>query len=133
MSSALDASGSWELPEELRMLRDTLRRFMAEEVRPAEDKLPHDAYTLEPGPLKALQARARDVGLWLFETPAEHGGAGLSLLGQCGACGGDGGRCIARARECDACGHGGGGCAHGVLSARGIRLRRACSGLLHTP
>ena len=83
MSSALDASGSWELPEELRMLRDTLRRFMAEEVRPAEDKLPHDAYTLEPGPLKALQARARDVGLWLFETPAEHGGAGLSLLGQC--------------------------------------------------
>lgn len=82
-TSELDASGSWELPEELRMLRDTLRRFMAKEVRPAEDKLAHDAYTLEPEPLKALQAKARDVGLWLFETPAKHGGAGLSLLGQC--------------------------------------------------
>jgi len=82
-STTLDASGSWELPEELRMLRETVRRFMAEEVRPAEDKLPHDAYTLEPGPLKALQAKARALGLWCFETPAEHGGAGLSLLGQC--------------------------------------------------
>jgi acyl-CoA dehydrogenase len=83
MSSHVNSAGSWELPEELRMMRDTLRRFMAEEVRPAEDRLPHDAYTLEPEPLKALQAKARSVGLWLFETPAEHGGAGLSLLGQC--------------------------------------------------
>ena len=83
MSNGLDAGGSWELPQELRMLRDTIRRFMAEEVRPAEDKLPHDAYTLEPAPLAALQAKARALGLWLFETPAEHGGAGLSLLGQC--------------------------------------------------
>ena len=78
-----DSSGSWELPEELRMLRDTIRRFMAEEVKPVEDKLPHDAYTLEPAPLKALQKKARDIGLWCLETPSEHGGAGLSLLGQC--------------------------------------------------
>ena len=78
-----DNTGSWELPEELRMFRDTIRRFMAEEVKPAEDKLPHDAYTLEPEPLRALQKKARDLGLWCLETPAEHGGAGLSLLGQC--------------------------------------------------
>ena len=83
MSSHHDASGSWELPEELRMLRDTIRRFMAEEVRPAEDKLPHDAYTFEDEQRKAIQAKARALGLWCFETPAEHGGAGLSLLGQC--------------------------------------------------
>ena len=78
-----DASGSWELPEELRMLRDTIRRFMEEEVKPAEDKLPHDAYTLEPEPLKVLQTKARGLGLWCLETPSEYGGAGLSLLGQC--------------------------------------------------
>ena len=83
MSTQHDASGSWELPEELRMLRDSVRRFMAEEVRPAEAKLPHDAYTLEPEPLRVLQQKARANGMWLFETPAEHGGAGLSLLGQC--------------------------------------------------
>jgi acyl-CoA dehydrogenase len=82
-SDRLDASGSWELPEELRMLRDTIRRFMAEVVRPAEDKLPHDAYTFEDEQRKLIQAQARELGLWCFETPAEHGGAGLSLLGQC--------------------------------------------------
>ena len=79
----MESSGSWELPEDLRMFRDTVRRFMAEEVKPVEDKLPHDAYTLEPEPLKALQRKARDLGLLCLETPAEHGGAGLSLLGQC--------------------------------------------------
>ena len=78
-----DSTGSWELPEELRMLRDTIRRFMDEEVKPVEDKLPHDAYTVEPKALKALQKKARDLGLWCLETPSEHGGAGLSLLGQC--------------------------------------------------
>lgn len=82
MSIGMEAGG-WEMPQELRMLRDTIRRFMAEEVRPVEDKLPHDAYTPEPETLRALQAKARSLGLWLFETPAEHGGAGLSLLGQC--------------------------------------------------
>ena len=76
-------AGSWELPEDLRMLRDTIRRFMQEEVKPLEDKLPHDAYTPEPADLLALQKKARAIGLWCFETPAEHGGAGLSLLGQC--------------------------------------------------
>ncbi len=76
-------SGSWELPEDLRMLRDTIRRFMQEEVKPLEDKLPHDAYTFEEPDRLAIQAKARSLGLWCFETPADHGGAGLSLLGQC--------------------------------------------------
>ena len=39
---------SWELPEELRQIQDIVARFMAAEVKPAEDKLPHDAY--EPLP-----------------------------------------------------------------------------------
>jgi acyl-CoA dehydrogenase len=78
-----DATGSWELPEEHRMLRDTIRRFMQEEVKPLEDTLPYDCYTPEPAQLSAIQKKARDLGLWLFETPAEHGGPGLNLLGQC--------------------------------------------------
>lgn len=78
-----DSTGAWELPQEYRMLQDTIRRFMKEEVKPVEDKLPHDAYTPEPAELKALQMKARGLGLWLFETPADHGGAGLNLLGQC--------------------------------------------------
>src|SRR5687768_2486473 len=73
---------SWELPEELRQIQDTVARFMATEVKPAEDKLPHDAYELPPEVLGPLQAKARQIGLWCVRSPAEYGGAGLNLLGQ---------------------------------------------------
>jgi acyl-CoA dehydrogenase len=76
------ADGAWELPEELRMLQQTVRRFMQQEVIPEEDKLPHDATEMPPEVLKRLQAKARAAGLWQMQTPAEWGGAGLSLLGQ---------------------------------------------------
>lgn len=76
------ALGSWELPHELVLLQQTARRFMRQEVRPAEEKLPHDATKLPDGVLKPLQAKARALGLWQIESPAEWGGAGLNLLGQ---------------------------------------------------
>lgn len=80
---AMNPLGSWELPEELRMLRDTVRRFMEKEVKPAEANEPHDSYELPPEKLKPLQAKAKSLGLWCVQTPAEYGGAGLNLLGQC--------------------------------------------------
>jgi acyl-CoA dehydrogenase len=76
------AADSWELPEELRMIRDTVRRFMQQEVKPAEDQLEHDAYELPKATLYELQKKARALGLWCLRTPQEFGGAGLSLLGQ---------------------------------------------------
>ena len=74
--------GAWELPEELRMLRDTVRRFMTDEVKPIEDSLPHDAAGFPPELLLPLQAKARALGLWSLATPTEFGGAGLGVLGQ---------------------------------------------------
>jgi len=81
-SSSRADTGAWELPEELQMLRDTVRRFMAEEVRPIEDKLEHDAAGLPPEKLIPLQKKAQAVGLWALNTPKKFGGAGLSTLGQ---------------------------------------------------
>src|ERR1700759_1904225 len=75
-------SGAWELPEELVMLRDTVRRFMAAQVHPIEEKLPHDTVGLPREQLVELQAKARELGLWSLQTPEEYGGAGLSGLGQ---------------------------------------------------
>ena len=75
--------GSWEMPQEMVMLRDTARRFMLEKVIPEEDKVEHDAFTLPQAVLSRLQAEAREVGLWNVQTPAEFGGAGLNILGQC--------------------------------------------------
>jgi acyl-CoA dehydrogenase len=75
-------TGAWELPEELVMLRDTVRRFMDAHVHPVEEKLDHDTAGLPREELVELQAKAREVGLWALQTPEEYGGAGLGVLGQ---------------------------------------------------
>jgi acyl-CoA dehydrogenase len=75
-------SGAWELPEELVLLRETVRRFMAAYVHPIEDMLPHDSIGLPREQFVELQAKARELGLWALQTPEEFGGAGLSVLGQ---------------------------------------------------
>jgi acyl-CoA dehydrogenase len=74
---------SMDLPTEYRLLRETVRRFIEQEVKPIEEQLEHDANALPPGRLGALQRRARELGLWCVQSPASYGGAGLDLLGQC--------------------------------------------------
>jgi acyl-CoA dehydrogenase len=75
-------TGAWELPEELVLLRDTVRRFMDAHVHPVEEKLDHDTVGLPREELVELQAKARELGLWALQTPEEYGGAGLGVLGQ---------------------------------------------------
>lgn len=81
MSDALPL-GAWELPEELVLLRDTVARFMREEVRPIEEKQLHDCYELPAAELAGLQQKAKALGLWCLSSPAAHGGGGLGLLAQ---------------------------------------------------
>lgn len=76
------AYGSWELPEELQRLQATIARFMRNEVKPIEERVEHDAYSLPEEALAKLQKKARAAGLWCFRTSEQYGGAGLSLLGQ---------------------------------------------------
>src|SRR5690606_27905081 len=73
---------AWQMPEHLSLLRDTVRRFMTDVVRPIEEKQPHDCFALPAPDLDALQARARELGLWCLASPAAYGGGGLSLFGQ---------------------------------------------------
>ena len=79
----MDTNGSWELPEDLRALQDTVRRFMQHDVKPIEDRLPHDATTVPAEALVDLRTKAKALGLWCVQTPVEYGGAGLNVLGQC--------------------------------------------------
>jgi acyl-CoA dehydrogenase len=70
---------SFTLPEELQMLRDNLRRYVDAEM------IPHEMETMEDGELKPewrdkFQAGMKKLGLWMMDTPEEHGGAGLTLL-----------------------------------------------------
>jgi acyl-CoA dehydrogenase len=78
----MQADGAWELPEELRQLQETVRRFMVSEVKPVEDQLDHDAFSVPERLLRPLQAKAKQLGLWCLRTSEDHGGAGLNLLGQ---------------------------------------------------
>jgi acyl-CoA dehydrogenase len=74
--------GAWQLPEELRLIQENAQRFMASEVWPLEEKLPHDATEMPREMLAPLQDKARRMGLWCYRTPEEYGGGGLNLLGQ---------------------------------------------------
>ena len=62
------------------LLRDQIRRFMREEVKPIEDKLPHDAITCAPADLARLRGIAETMGLTRLTTPEEYGGNALSAL-----------------------------------------------------
>jgi len=72
----------WPLTEELIQIRETTRRFMVNDVKPAEEKVEHDAVSLPDDLLKPLQKKAKDLGIWCIRSPEKYGGAGLSLLGQ---------------------------------------------------
>ena len=72
----------FDLPPELLLLRDQIRRFMREEVKPIEDKLPHDATGCAPADLARLRGLAGEMGLTRLTVPEEHGGNPLSALGR---------------------------------------------------
>ena len=52
----------YEIPDELRMLRDVVGEFVAREIRPVESALPGDARELPSDARAALQAKARAAG-----------------------------------------------------------------------
>jgi len=70
----------FELPTEIRILRDTLRRFVDDELIPIEMQS-MDGPDLKPDIRKRLETKTRELGLWLLEVPADLGGQDLSLLG----------------------------------------------------
>jgi len=75
----------FDLPEETRMLRDTVRRFVDSELMPLERSLPDrpNSNALPDDVRVPLEAKIRDLGLWAMDAPEEIGGAGLGLLDQC--------------------------------------------------
>jgi acyl-CoA dehydrogenase len=71
----------FRLPEELQMLKDTVRKFVDNELIPIE------MHSQEKGELKPeirarLEKKTKDMGLWMFDVPEEYGGAGLGSLAQ---------------------------------------------------
>src|SRR5215510_12730982 len=69
----------FELPEDIRLLRDTVRKFVDRELIPIEmDSM--DGPDLKPEVQKSLEAKARELGLWQLDTPAEFACLGFEGL-----------------------------------------------------
>jgi acyl-CoA dehydrogenase len=71
----------FELPEEMRLLQATVRRFVDSELIPLEGKS-MDGSELKPEIKTKLIARCKELGLWQIDVPEEMGGQGLGLLGR---------------------------------------------------
>lgn len=69
----------FNLPEELQMLKDNLRRFVDTELIPIERET-NDGIDFLPGVKEKLEDKAKALGLWLFDVPEEYGGLGLGAL-----------------------------------------------------
>ncbi|MCY4094954.1 MAG: acyl-CoA/acyl-ACP dehydrogenase [Gammaproteobacteria bacterium] len=66
--------------EELDLLRDQIRRFMRDFVKPIEDKLPYNATGCAREDRALLKAKAEEMGLTRLSVPAEYGGNPVSAL-----------------------------------------------------
>ena len=74
----------FELPGEVKLLKEIAQRFVDEELIPKENEYrPEGEEGMPEEILKPLQKKAKDLGLWLLEVPEEYGGAGLELLPRC--------------------------------------------------
>jgi len=74
----------FNLPDEIQILRETVRRFVDRELIPLERQYRHDSEGPMPEHLLApLQEKTRAMGLWMLDVPQEYGGVGLGLLPRC--------------------------------------------------
>jgi len=69
----------FDLPEDLRLLQQTVRRFVDKELIPLEGQSLVGA-DLKPEIEQHLIRRCKDIGLWQVDVPVEYGGQGLGLL-----------------------------------------------------
>jgi (R)-benzylsuccinyl-CoA dehydrogenase len=78
----------FELPEELRMLRDTVARFVREELLPLEATVIRreaergltDNPLIPPEAEERLTAKAKEIGLYGIDVPEEYGGQNMGML-----------------------------------------------------
>jgi len=81
----------FELPEDVVQVRDSVRRFVREELLPLErtvirreaERGLEDTPIVPPDVAAALDAKAQALGLWGIDVPAQFGGQDLGALVKC--------------------------------------------------
>jgi acyl-CoA dehydrogenase len=66
--------------EEQRLITDTVRRFVREEIEPLEADLDPDGSALEPEDQDRLVAMVKEMGFYGLDIPEEYGGPGIDIV-----------------------------------------------------
>ncbi len=69
----------FELPEELRILKDAVRRMVDDHLIPVERES-CEGVKLKPEYREKFEKLAKDLGIWKMDVPEEYGGLGMGLL-----------------------------------------------------
>src|SRR3990172_3326563 len=69
-----------EPSEEQRLIVDTTRRFVRDQIVPLEADLDPDAGELEPGDQARLVAMVKGMGFYGLDIPEEYGGPGIDII-----------------------------------------------------
>lgn len=69
----------FSLNDEQKMMIDTIRRFIAEDLKPLENEVEEKGY-LDPEQAATIHAKGKELGLYALNMPAELGGGGLSNM-----------------------------------------------------
>src|SRR3984893_8355343 len=79
MDAHTDAAMNFELPAELRLLKEQVRRFVDAEMIPVEIRS-RVGDGMDPAIKASLEEKAKALGLAGYDVPVEYGGQGLGLL-----------------------------------------------------
>jgi acyl-CoA dehydrogenase len=69
---------NFEIPENLRIMQETIRRFVKQELEPISQKVEDENHIPEE-----IVVKMRELGLFGLSIPEEYGGLGLGTLGEC--------------------------------------------------
>jgi acyl-CoA dehydrogenase len=80
MDAVIGADGlNFDLPEEIRMLRETVRKFVDRELIPIE-RTARANNKLKPEVRAELTTKTKALGLMSYDVPREYGGLGMGLV-----------------------------------------------------
>jgi acyl-CoA dehydrogenase len=68
----------FEIPENLRIMQDTIRRFVNQDLEPISQKVEEEDHIPEE-----IVQQMRELGLFGLSIPEEYGGLGIGTLGEC--------------------------------------------------
>jgi acyl-CoA dehydrogenase len=68
----------FEIPENLRIMQDTIRRFVNQDLEPISQKVEEEDHMPEE-----IVQQMRELGLFGLSIPEEYGGLGIGTLGEC--------------------------------------------------